>query len=267
MRIAVIGDVHQVWGPRDNAFFGASDYAAVLFVGDLPGYAHQGLLATAARIAGVGKPAVMMLGNHDGPSLLQVWLEGVRLAGAGWEKGLDASVEALRLALGPVTLGGYSHHRFGDVSVVLGRPHAMDGRTFPFHERIARRYGVSSMAQSAARLCALVDEATPGPLILMGHNGPKGLGSVPTAPFALGPVDLGDPDLAEAALYARKTRSGPIVVVAGHVHRHPMRAAIVTQDGLTYVNAAVVPRVRRGRAHHVSLSLREDQWFAEDVWV
>lgn len=267
--LAVVGDVHRAWGAEDNAAFAASDVDGVLFVGDLPDALHGGLLDTARALSGVGRPAVMVPGNHDGPRLMAVWREATPLGGAGWMGRLaddfPARMATLAAALHPVALGGYSLHGFGAATVVVGRPHAMDGRRLCFARRLAA-YGVESLATSAAKLRSLVDEAASGPLVFLAHNGPRGVGGGRDAPWHLGPLDLGDPDLADAVGHARATRSGPIAVVAGHFHRGRRRRGIVEQDGVLYVNAAEVPRIRDGRRHHVRLQCDGDRWHAEDRW-
>jgi uncharacterized protein (TIGR04168 family) len=266
--LAVVGDVHRCWGQQDDEVFARSDVAGVLFVGDLPDGLHRGLHETARAIARVPRPAVLIPGNHDGPGLASVWREATPLGGrSGWLSGSDlgAPVEALTASLGTVALGGYSHHVVGGVSVIAARPHAMDGRRLTFARRLLA-YGVRSMADSARLLCRLVDEVAAGPLVFLAHNGPRGVGSGRAAPWHLGPLDLGDPDLQAAVAHAVSTGRGPVAVVAGHFHRGRTRQGIVAQGGVLYVNAAEVPRVRAGRRHHVRLSWDGVGWSAGDVW-
>ncbi|MEQ1507813.1 MAG: hypothetical protein ABMB14_36630, partial [Myxococcota bacterium] len=125
----------------------------------------------------------------------------------------------------------------------------------------------------AARLRALVD-AAPGALVFVAHNGPNGLGADRAAPFALrrGRRDLGDPDLADAVGYARDRGRTVLAVVAGHLHhRGANRRWQVERDGVLYVNAARVPRIRvdRGRTvrHHVELRIADGRAAARAVWI
>ena len=47
IRIAVVGDVHLAFGPKDAVHLDSGAYDLVLFVGDLTGYAHRGGLKVA----------------------------------------------------------------------------------------------------------------------------------------------------------------------------------------------------------------------------
>jgi hypothetical protein len=45
------------------------------------------------------------------------------------------------------------------------------------------------------------------------------------------------------------------------------RAWIEQRDDTLYLNAAEVPRVRKGRRHHVQMTLTTDAVVAEEVWL
>ena len=51
MKLAVIGDVHHAWTEVDTAFFNASDYDALLFVGDIYNFSLQRGLRAASELA------------------------------------------------------------------------------------------------------------------------------------------------------------------------------------------------------------------------
>src|SRR5690606_4032080 len=139
---------------------------------------------------------------------------------------------------------------------------------------ISRVYGVSGIAASTERLKALVDSSRTTDLIFLAHNGPFGLGGEPRAmwgrDFSLGdtvrdevaPNDWGDRDLQIAVDYARRSGKRVLAVIAGHMHRSPLRETrplFQVRDQTIYLNAAVVPRIRSGKGgelhHHVQLSL------------
>ena len=51
MRLALVGDVHQLWDGRDSRALDAAGYDLVLFVGDLAGYGVASVLPVARAIA------------------------------------------------------------------------------------------------------------------------------------------------------------------------------------------------------------------------
>jgi uncharacterized protein (TIGR04168 family) len=266
VRIAVLGDLHARFDAEDVENLDAAGLDLVCFVGDLGGPLHRDTLAVARQISRLHTRALLVPGNHDATSPLGVLAEATGIGrfrpGAGARS--LARIDALRAALGPVTLAGYSLHPFPDhgVTVVAARPHAMEPRWLTFPQALEARFGVTTLAESADRLRALVDRA-PGDLVFLAHNGPAGLGSGPRDPFTFyGRRDLGDPDLAAAIAYARAAGRRVLAVVAGHLHhRSADRDWSVVRDGIATVNAARVPRWFRGPTgpvrHHVELTIRE----------
>ncbi|MGH8459189.1 MAG: hypothetical protein ACRESV_07555, partial [Nevskiales bacterium] len=89
--------------------------------------------------------------------------------------------------------------------------------------------------------------------------------------------DFGDPDLRAAVEYAIALGKTVHAVIAGHMHHRlkggggERRYWQIRQDGILYINAARVPRIRRrvpGQPrHHVALTLDEHGVRAEAVWV
>lgn len=270
MRIAAIGDVHCAWDEADARILDGMGYDLVLFTGDLGDRTHAGTLPVARRIAKLRTRALLVPGNHDATTPLGVLAEAVgRLRHRpGAQARHAARLEALREALGPVELAGLSAHRVGEISVIVGRPHAMDGQRPSFPHG-----GAATIEDAARRLRALVD-GSEGPLVFLAHNGPAGLGADREAPFALrrGRRDLGDPDLAEAIAHARRSGRTVLAVIAGHLHHRSVdRRWRTERDGVLYVNAARVPRIRvnngRTSRHHVEVTLDGARAAAREVWV
>lgn len=282
--IALIGDVHTRFDERDVAWLNRSDYALVLFVGDLAAYRPREAREVARVIARLDKPALVIPGNHDGPHLVQLaaevfgWPVAPRLGGR-----MHRRVHRIERALGSVPLAGYSLHPQSigglDFTVVAGRPHSFGGPTWPVAKYMRRRFGVRSMQDSADKLRALVDQAPHDRLLFLAHNGPTGLGSVRDAIFGCDfrreEGDWGDPDLRAAIDHAVRRGKRVLAVTAGHMH-HTLegggrRPVTVERDGILYVNAAHVPRVIRegGRTlrHHVRLELGPDGARAEERFV
>lgn len=267
-RLALVGDIHGQWDRSDVEAFNGSDHDGLLITGDLPGdRLHRDDVAMAERLAGLTKPAVWIPGNHDGPGPLDVLREalwrGISHRGA---RRMAAKMAAMEAAVGPVQTGGYSVHDVGGVTVVVARPHAMDSRKLTFAPYLADRYGVRSLAESADRIVACIEQTT-GPYVILAHNGPHGFGKEAADPWGLSLFDRdnGDPDLADAIARAHAAGRPPVAVVTGHMHwngRRP-RTWQLERDGVLYVNAARVPRVSRGLRRHVALTLSEDGARAE----
>ena len=283
MKLAVVGDIHGDWNDKDTGYFNRSDVEAVLFVGDLPPrMGHGRLLDVAASLSKLEKPAFLIPGNHDGVSFFHLLVElmGWRGLSSAFKKNQIERVAALRCALSPVVLTGYSHHSLGDngsgIGLICGRPHAQgDGVSFAAY--IEDQFGVGSMKESAEKLCALVDESPHRKLIFMGHNGPAGLGAARTGiwgrDFNRAGGDWGDDDLRVAIEHAKKTGRRVLAVVAGHMHHftrtrsRARRTWRVKNEGVQYVNAARCPRIfafdGQEIHHHIVLQIEGDDCAVE----
>lgn len=278
MQIAAIGDIHGFWDDRDTAYFNASDYDALLFVGDFARITNS--MPIARALAALDKPAWAIPGNHDAVSLPQLlselkgWRRMQTLAGLGMAR----RVNQLARALDPIRLGGYTLDALGNnLGLLIARPHAMGSDRFYYRAYLKRRFGVADFKASAEQLIALVDEA-PAHLIVLAHNGPAGLGDTPGAPFGcdFAPEngDFGDPDLRAAIDHAHATGRRVLAVVAGHMHHRSKHSGQWRQtwahDGDTlYINAARVPRIENdgARRHHIALTLNGTSLTAETVFV
>ena len=271
LQLALVGDIHKAWDAEDAAWFNASDYEAVLFVGDLPGRSHNGLLEIAGRIGLLTKPALLLPGNHDAVSVIQLLAEikqNERLIQRSGGRH-ETRVAALAAALGAVQLAGYSRHVFEKgplrLDVIAARPHSMGGPFLGYRPYLKRAFNVTSFEDSTERLCSLVDEAGPD-LVFLAHNGPTGLGGARNdifgCDFQRQGGDFGDRDLAEAVAYARTTGRRVVAVLAGHMH-HALKGGggprtwYVEHDQVPHANAARVPRVflKAGQSfrHHVAV--------------
>lgn len=284
MRLAVIGDIHGCWVDADTDYFNGGGYDAVLCVGDLPPLI--GSLPIARRLAALRVPAFLIPGNHDATSAVQ-FLSELRHRPALatlFSAGHGSREAALRRALGPVKLVGYSHEMLSwggrPLGLITARPYSMGGDRFYFQAYLRRRHGVASFEESAAKLRALVDEA-PRDVLFLSHNGPAGLGSrrddIWGCDFRAEGGDFGDPDLRAAVDYAQQQGRRVHAVVAGHMHHGlkggggKRRCWQLVRDGVLYVNAARVPRIRRRLPgiprHHIALTLDERGARAEAVWI
>ena len=271
--IAVVGDVHLQWDAEDAAYFRDAPYACVLFVGDLAGYSHRGGLGVARSIAGLGRRALVLPGNHDGIHVGQLVAEVVRERRLArlLDRGQERRCAALRAALGDATLCGYSLHHVatavGPLGVVAARPHSMGGSYIAYEGYIGRRFGVRSVEASARCLQSLVDRCPHERLLFLAHCGPTGLGAgradIWGCDFKAEEGDWGDEDLRRAIAHARGRGKQVLAVIAGHMHHAVKnggrRPWSVEHDGVLYVNAARVPRIFRDGEdvvrHHVALRI------------
>ncbi|NEO66967.1 MAG: TIGR04168 family protein, partial [Moorea sp. SIO4G2] len=116
------------------------------------------------------------------------------------------------------------------------------------------QYGINSFSESVERILAAVRSAAYETVILIGHNGPTGLGEQAEAPcgkdwYPAG-GDHGDPDLADAIAKTYSLGKNIPLVTFGHMHhilkhtKDRLRTMIVTSpEGTVYLNAASVPRI------------------------
>jgi uncharacterized protein (TIGR04168 family) len=285
VNIGVIGDVHRIWDERDSQALDACGYDLILFVGDLAGYGADGAIPVARDIARLKTPTLVLPGNHDAVTVAQLAAEVFRtprLARAALSFGMRTRVKQLATALAPVPLCGYSLHRFEQhaLTVLAARPHSTGGKRLGFRRYLALRFGVRSFSESAARLCALFDGVPQQDrVIVLAHCGPHGLGATREAiygcDFQPQQGDWGDEDLSEALAHAQARGKRVVAVVAGHMH-HALRgggerAWHVENAGVQHVNAARVPRVRRGNhgeeRHHVRLTLDDHGVQVAPVWL
>lgn len=269
-RIALIGDLHGSWDDEDVRAFNASDYDLLIFTGDLGSGTAKNGVEIARSVSRLTKPSLVMPGNNDVPFLAEIAAE------FGHQRGLAAILDLTENPAdrhAQVRITGYQRHQYSFAghafSVVTGRPFAMGGSELSFPEALARDYGVESLEQSRTRLGQLVDAVATERLVILGHNGPTGLGVEPTdlwgRDFRPEHGDWGDADLAFAV--DRATDRGlRITVVAGHMH-HGIRGGgrrtwLRHRDGIDFVNPARVPRIYAGTdrelRYHVMLEIDDE---------
>lgn len=272
-QVALIGDLHGSWDAVDEQYFDASEYELLLFTGDLGSGTRENGVQIARSVARLGKPALVMPGNNDAPLFAQIASELAHQRGLIelMNLGTEAPPRSLRNAAGRAELCGYSLHKLvfagRDVTLLAGRPFGMGGPELSFAERLEELHGITSLQQSARKLCDLVDQAPTQDLLVLSHNGPLGLGDEPTdlwgCDFKPEAGDWGDPDLAEALAHAKARGKRVLAVIAGHMHLHTRQGQERTwqrrHDGVLFVNPARVPRIYADRSgelrHHAVLEL------------
>ncbi|WP_373542199.1 TIGR04168 family protein [Chamaesiphon sp.] len=248
IRIAIVGDVHDQWETADEIALHHLNVDLVLLVGDFGNESVE----LVARLATLDLPKAAIFGNHDAWYTASDWGRSK----SPYDPLIEDRVQQQTDLLG-VSYVGYGKLDFPDLnlSVVGSRPFSWGGPTWKYNDFYETRYGVDSFAASTQRIVEVAGTASCEHLIIIGHNGPTGLGAEPESICgkdwgeSLG-GDYGDPDLAEAiAILQSQGKSLPLVAF-GHMHhklRHTkerLRQPIVVRpDGIVYLNAARCPRI------------------------
>ncbi len=247
VKIAVVGDIHDLWEAEDAIALEYLDVDLVLFVGDFGNESVD----VVHRIASVNLPKAAIMGNHDAWYTASDW--GRKRC--PYDRDKEDWVQQQLDLLGEAHVG-YHYLDFPQFqfSVVGSRPFSWGGETWKNQEFYEERYGISNFEESAERIVAAVENTAYETVIFIGHNGPTGLGDGAEDPCGrdwrpLG-GDFGDRDFAEAIAQAQALGKKIPLVTFGHMHhslRHTkeqLRTALVTTpEGTVYLNSASVPRI------------------------
>lgn len=243
IEIAVLGDLHGDFDlAKDGPFLGR--FPLRLCTGDLTPNAGRDRFDMALRQArDLAEAGVFtILGNHDGPT---------GFTGRTFPKSyvqLDEALGELHAAMRVIELPDLS------LSLVGARPLTMGGDDRKFVPPGCEAWGLERWADELTELMMV---ARGERVVVLAHDGPKGLGAARDAMFGCDfraeEGDWGDSDLAIALDRALDAGRPVVAVVAGHMH-HALRgggtrAWQAVRRGVLHVNAAIVPRVtERGRA-------------------
>ncbi|MGB3291633.1 MAG: TIGR04168 family protein [Phormidesmis sp.] len=253
VKIAVIGDVHDLWEQADNDALKHLGVDLALFVGD---YGNEAV-EVVRRVAAADLPKAAILGNHD--AYYSASNKGIQ--NCPYDRRKEDWVQLQMDLLGEDHVG-FSKREFPqfDITVVGGRPFSWGGSKWRYRKFYRDRFDVRNFDESLDLILAAADEAENGILIFVGHVGPYGLGAQPEDPCGKDwddkGGDYGDPDFAEAiALTQQSGRRVPLVAF-GHMHHKlknadRLRRRVVTDPtGTLYFNAANVPRIEKTAAGH-----------------
>jgi uncharacterized protein (TIGR04168 family) len=247
VKIIVVGDVHEAWEPQDALALEALQPDLVLFVGD---FGNESV-SVVRQIAALDLPKAVILGNHDAWYSASPWGRSK----CPYDRRQEDRVQQQLDLLGP------SHVGFGkldfpglNLTVVGARPYSFGGSEWKNQDFYRDRCSVSGFEDSAARIIASAKSAACEHLILLGHCGPKGLGSAPEdicgKDWDRDPADHGDPDQTLAIAEIQRLGWSLPLVTFGHMHHHlrhrrdRLRTHVVTDPaGTVYFNAAYVPRI------------------------
>ena len=240
----------------------------MVFVGDL----GDEDLEIVEAIDALQVEKVVILGNHD-----------------AWQS--FSNRRPTRRLLDMVEQLGEDHLGYGlrdldraRVSLVGGRPFSWGGKDLRSPEVYGEFYGVHSAEESAQLIVETADRAKYRDLVIIAHNGPYGLSdsarSIYGKDFGRRPGgDWGDRDL-EAAIEQVEARGKRVrAVIAGHMHDRlhaqvgGLRERFVRRRHTSFINPAVVPRIRHSEAgglrHYVRASFAAGDLEAglEEIWV
>ena len=234
--ILIFGDLHGQFDDGDLAFVEERQPELVLFLGDLGDEDP----AIAREVRKIQAPFRILLGNHD-----------------AWESFRhDEITDRLAELLGIVGEENIAYRleewpEFG-LSLLGARPFSWGGPSLRSPAVYEELYGIKTLEDSSDTLIAAASEAQ-APILVLAHNGPKGLGSQPGdiygKDFGKPGGDWGDRDL-QVAIKTLKEQGKEIpLVVAGHMHhrlaypRGMERRLIAEYKGTFYTNPARVPRI------------------------
>ncbi|KAM3089908.1 TIGR04168 family protein [Phormidesmis sp. 146-35] len=247
IKIAVIGDIHDLWDHEDEAALKALDVDLVLLVGD---FGNESVEVVRA-ISQLSLPKAAILGNHDAWYNATDW--GIKQC--PYDRRREDRLQQ------QIDLLGDSHVGYGKldfpklgVSVVGSRPFSWGGSTWKNDKFYRDRCGVNSFEESVDRIVAAADSTNHETIVFIGHNGPTGLGNLPEDPCGKDwqPIggDHGDPDFEQAIAQVHQSGKTIPLVAFGHMHhtlRHTKqqlrRSIHTTPQGTVYLNAARVPRI------------------------
>jgi uncharacterized protein (TIGR04168 family) len=245
LKIAIVGDVHDQWEQADHDALHALQVDLVLFVGDFGNESVE----VVRQVSQLDLPKAIIFGNHD------AWYSSTKSGreNAPYDRTIEDRLQ-IQLDLIGDTHVGYGKLEFPqwDLTVVGGRPFSSGGSEWTNRRFYRDRYGIHNLTESTDRIVQQIQAAQGQQIILMGHNGPAGLGDRPDSPCGKdwNPLggDHGDRDLEAAIQQAEQLGKSILFVTFGHMH-HRLRHLTAQRDRLrqtaytTYLNAACVPRI------------------------
>ncbi|MGF1486878.1 MAG: TIGR04168 family protein [Prochloraceae cyanobacterium] len=247
LKIAVIGDIHDLWEKEDNLALEHLDVNLALFVGDFGNESIE----VVERIAALNLPKATVFGNHDAWYTASEW--GRKKC--PYDRTKEDRVRQQIDILGEVNVS-YGKLDFPQLrlSVVGSRPFSWGGPTWRNKGFYRDRYGIESFEESTSAITTAAEATKYDNIIFLGHNGPFGLGDRPEDICGKDwqPIggDYGDPDLADAISKVRHSGKNIPLVTFGHMHhnlRHTKdrsRTAVIKDEaGTIYYNSAKVPRI------------------------
>lgn len=262
MTIAFVGDIHDQWDEADASALKHLGVDLVLFVGD---FGNESL-ETVRLVAQLDLPKATIFGNHDAWYTATPWGRRKRPYDPAEADRFQQQFDLLQDCR-----VGYGRKDFPafNLSVVGSRPFSWGGPSWKNKTFYRERFGVKNFVESSQKIAEMALAATQKTLIMIGHNGPTGLGDqaedICGKDWKTPSEDYGDPDFEMAIAQIKGQFKGAMPVPThassesehrclplvgfGHMHhglRHRqdrLRTSIVHRDGTCYLNAARCPRI------------------------
>jgi uncharacterized protein (TIGR04168 family) len=261
IKIAVVGDVHDQWQEQDHLALKHLGIDLVLFVGDFGNEAVEIVRA----IASLDIPKAVILGNHDAWYSASDWGKNK----SPYDHKTEDRVQQQLDLLGKTHVG-YGYLDFPDLnlSVVGARPFSWGGDEWKNADFLRDRYGIHNFTESTQRIVNRAEQTACDTVLLLSHNGPKGLGDRASAPCGVdwksAGGDHGDPDFTDAIAAIHQLPKSVPFGTFGHMHHKlrnsdQMRQTIaIDPNGTVFLNAASVPRIiEKPDGFHRTFSLVE----------
>ena len=249
VKIAVVGDIHDLWELEDNQALSHLNVDLAIFLGD---YGNEAV-EVVRRIAAVNVPKVAVMGNHD--AYYSASNKGIK--NCPYDRTREDWVQLQMDLLGEAHIG-FSKKEFPqlNLTVVGGRPFSWGGPKWRYRKFYRDRFDVANFDESSELILAAADEADHQTVIFVGHVGPLGLGAERDSPcgkdWGKSTADYGDPDFARAIALTQESGKRVPLVTFGHMHHKlkqdspQLRQRVVTDpEGTVYFNAANVPRIEK----------------------
>jgi len=249
IKIAVIGDIHDLWELEDNTALKHLGIDLALFVGD---YGNEAV-EVVRRVAAADLPKAAVMGNHD--AYYSASKKGIN--NCPYDRTQEDWVQLQMDLLGEAHIG-FSKREFPQfgLTIVGGRPFSWGGSKWRYRKFYRDRFDVRGFDESCELILAAADEAEHNTIIFLGHVGPYGLGAQPEAPcgkdWGSKGGDYGDPDFADAIALTQQSGKRVPLVAFGHMHHalknnsQQLRTRVVASPtGTLYFNAANVPRIEQ----------------------
>ena len=246
VKIAVIGDIHDLWELEDNAALKHLSVDLAIFVGD---YGNESV-EVVQRIAAVDVPKVAIMGNHD--AHYSASNKGIK--NCPYDRTKEDWVQLQMDLLGQDHIGfGKREFPQFNFTVVGARPFSWGGSKWRHHKFYRDRFDIQNFDESAELILSAADEAEHNTIIFVGHSGPYGLGDRPEDPcgkdWGKRSGDYGDPDFAQAIALTQASGKRIPLVTFGHMHHRLknnsdlMRRRVIETTETIYFNSANVPRI------------------------
>lgn len=250
VKIAVIGDIHDLWEPEDNLALQHLAVDLAIFVGD---YGNEAV-DVVRRVAAVEVPKVAVMGNHD--AHYSASNKGIK--NCPYDRTQEDWVQLQMDLLGEDHIG-FGRREFPqfNLTIVGARPFSWGGSKWRHRKFYQDRFDIRNFDESTDLILAAADEAEHNTLIFVGHVGPRGLGDRPEDPCGKdwgkkgGGGDYGDPDFEKAIALTKESGRHIPLVTFGHMH-HALknnsgliRRRVIETPETIYFNAANVPRIQK----------------------